>query len=914
MNTVAKKSVLQFIQNKRNLFWIFLLLNTLAWAQPTIVTPTPYQVCDDNNDGFAGFELFTKDAEILGTNAPNDYRVTYHTILADAQNDVNEIVSTYTNTVAYNQTVYVRVEENANPSNFATTTLDLIVHDKPIAGNPGDYHLCEQQVGSNTAVFNLTSLNTVIVNGNAMPPHQISFYTTQADAIPGSTINLIGTSATHTVTGTQTIWALLENPVTGCYNVRAVNLIVDPRPIVPASGFFPQLETCETGVPVGIEAFDLTTAIPTILGGQSGISVTFYPSLTDAQNNTSPIMNPAAYTNIVAYTQTLGVVLTNITTGCQSIATMDIRVIDCSTIVFLKDGFLDMSIVAPNTVANVGDIINYTFAAANYSTENFSALSVTDPMLTSITYVSGDTNNDTVFNPNETWVYTGTYALLQSDIDTGFVYNQASVSGVDSNSAPVTSQSTDPTHCYICPNPNQIQGITIVPLNNMVNEGNTNTISGFINYDNGGCATTNSPAAFMPILVQSTTQQFYTYTNADGSYTINVPQGNYTISPQLQWNQPGFVVNPVNTTVNFASNSYLTATQNFCISVASPISDVEVAEYVGNSLRPGFNSDVYIYYRNKGNQVMSGDITFNFDASRMDFHSAYPSTTVSSGVASWSYANLLPGEQRYIVVSLRTHSPTDTIPVNIGNVLPFSVSITPSTDANSSDNSMAFTSTVVGSYDPNNIICTEGDVLPTSEIGDFLHYTVNFENTGNYPADFVNVRIPIDVNLYDVNTLEIEGTSHYFQPKLQNNILDVLFPNIMLDTGGHGNVLLKIKSKNTLQAGDMVSKHAEIFFDYNASVNTGNANTVYQNLATQIITHDNLITVYPNPATSNITITAQNEIQKIELYDVQGRLVLEHLARSEKSINLDISDRATGMYFLKITTAKGSKLEKLVKE
>lgn len=136
----------------------------------------------------------------------------------------------------------------------------------------------------------------------------------------------------------------------------------------------------------------------------------------------------------------------------------------------------------------------------------------------------------------------------------------------------------------------------------------------------------------------------------------------------------------------------------------------------------------------------------------------------------------------------------------------------------------------------------------------------------------------------------------------------------MLDTGGHGNVLLKIKSKNTLQAGDMVSKHAEIFFDYNASVNTGNANTVYQNLATQIITHDNLITVYPNPATSNITITAQNDIQKIELYDVQGRLVLEHLARSEKSINLDVTNRAAGLYFIKITTAKGSKLEKLVKE
>lgn len=1012
MNTVAKNSVLHFINNKSKMLWILLFFSAMAWAQPNIANPTPYQVCDDNNDGFAGFELFTKDAEILGTNAASDYTVSYHASLTDAQNNINILWSTYTNNTAYNQTVYVRVQENANPSNFATTTLDLIVHDKPIAATPADYHLCELTLGSNTAVFDLTTLNVDIINGNAMPPHTIHYYEVQASAVPGNT-NAIGTPSVYTVTGSQTIWALLENTVTGCYDVVAVNLVVDPLPIVPASGAYPALETCETGAPLGIETFNLAGAIPTILNGQTGVSVTFYPSLSDAYNGTNVITTLGAYTNTVPYVQTLSIALTNTTTGCTSYATMDLvinpqptvlnptipmevcddnndgyvtfdlsqadthivdsvspttqtiqyyatqtdaemnigglsnsytnnavlpvtiyarveenvtgcytiaplelRALNCNTIVLSKDGTLDKAIVAPSDVANVGDIINYTFTVNNYSAGDFSSVSVSDPLVNTITYVSGNVNMDNVLNPNETWIYTATYTITQADIDAGFVYNQATVSGVDSNSVPVTSQSTDPTPCYACPNPNQITGVTIVPLGNIIYAGNTNTISGHINfdYDNNGCTTTDTPASYMPILVQSTAQQFYTYANYDGSYTVNVPQGNYTITPQLQWNQPGFVANPTSANVNFAANNYLTATQDFCISVATPITDVEVGTYFWNSLRPGFNSYIIIYYRNIGNQIVSGNVSFNFDASHLDFLSVTPIGTVSGGTVTFNYSNLLPGQIEYAYVYLRTHSPTDTLAVNIGETYPFSVAITPATDANPSSNSMSFNATVVGSYDPNNIICTEGNQLPPSEIGNYLHYTVNFENTGNYPADFVNVRIPIDSNLYDVNSLEIVGTSHHFQPKLQNNILDVLFPNIMLDTGGHGNVLLKIKSKNTLQAGDMVYKHAEIYFDYNTPVDTGYANTVYQTLASQIIEQDNLVTIYPNPATTNITIAAQNELQKIELYDVQGRLVLEKICENEKQTTLDVSTRAAGLYFIKITTDKGSKLEKWVKE
>src|SRR5690606_36600378 len=43
---------------------------------PVIGAPTPYPLCDDNNDGFSCFDLHSKDAEITG-GAPN-LVVTYH--------------------------------------------------------------------------------------------------------------------------------------------------------------------------------------------------------------------------------------------------------------------------------------------------------------------------------------------------------------------------------------------------------------------------------------------------------------------------------------------------------------------------------------------------------------------------------------------------------------------------------------------------------------------------------------------------------------------------------------------------------------------------------------------------------------------------------------------------------------------
>jgi Secretion system C-terminal sorting domain len=75
---------------------------------------------------------------------------------------------------------------------------------------------------------------------------------------------------------------------------------------------------------------------------------------------------------------------------------------------------------------------------------------------------------------------------------------------------------------------------------------------------------------------------------------------------------------------------------------------------------------------------------------------------------------------------------------------------------------------------------------------------------------------------------------------------------------------------------------------------------------------DDSFTVYPNPSQSIVNIKSAHTIESVELYDVQGR-ILEKRFENSDTVIIDLSNRDNGIYFLKITSEKGSKVEKVVK-
>lgn len=71
----------------------------------------------------------------------------------------------------------------------------------------------------------------------------------------------------------------------------------------------------------------------------------------------------------------------------------------------------------------------------------------------------------------------------------------------------------------------------------------------------------------------------------------------------------------------------------------------------------------------------------------------------------------------------------------------------------------------------------------------------------------------------------------------------------------------------------------------------------------------NQIKVYPNPAVNKITIATFLEVTRIELYNLQGKLILSSVAKT-----MDISFLETGVYYIKIVTDAGQLTKEIVKK
>jgi len=171
----------------------------------------------------------------------------------------------------------------------------------------------------------------------------------------------------------------------------------------------------------------------------------------------------------------------------------------------------------------------------------------------------------------------------------------------------------------------------------------------------------------------------------------------------------------------------------------------------------------------------------------------------------------------------------------------------------------------------------------------------------------------IDPAQFDINTLELLNSSHNVQARVSGNRLQFNFRNINLGVADHGNILFKLKSRASLQTGSTVANRASIVFDYNDPLATNEASTVFAALSLGDFEKDASVQVYPNPAKDNITIKANGTIKSVQLYDIQGRILQTGVVNATSSV-LDIATRTTGMYFLKVTTDKGVKVEKIIKE
>ena len=383
----------------------FVTLQLIVHDTPEATQADPLEVCDDNTDGLASFNLTLASAGVLGSLNPAQYTVSYYVLQANALAGTNPItnVTSFVNSNPLTQTIWVRVEDNiAHCSDVVP--LDLIVNSLPVVPFPvPSYNLCDyNNTGDQIEQFDLsTKIPDAIGTQNGL---LVSFYFSAAEALSGT--NPLPNLYSNT-SNAQTIHVRVENSITHCLVTSTMDLRVEslPSPVAPTTA----VVECDSDSN-GFTSFDLDALIPSILSGAPGIAITFYETQQDANDATNAIVSP--YTNINQQIQFIYVRAENILTHCFSTIMIELNanpapvippatvlqdINKCDSGTNNQNGLTTFNL----TVQNAGILAAQTGPAANYTITYYTSLANaqagTAPIITPTAF-----NNTS--NPQTIWV------------------------------------------------------------------------------------------------------------------------------------------------------------------------------------------------------------------------------------------------------------------------------------------------------------------------------------------------------------------------------------------------------------------------------------------------------------------------------------------------------------------------------
>ncbi|MDR6302239.1 T9SS type A sorting domain-containing protein [Mesonia maritima] len=202
----------------KKLLLLFSLVASTTFAQVTASDAT-LTVCEVNTDGFATFDLTQADNDVLNGQSASNFQVSYHVTINDAQDAVNPVLPTYTNTTPFNETLYARVEELGN-GNFETSLLFLEVGEEAIANPAQDIVVCGNQ-GFGT--FDLTFNESIVLGSQNPSMFDVSFYLSQSDA-DAETNEIVNSSAFTNTNDPQTIYVRVQNANSNCYAMTSFTI------------------------------------------------------------------------------------------------------------------------------------------------------------------------------------------------------------------------------------------------------------------------------------------------------------------------------------------------------------------------------------------------------------------------------------------------------------------------------------------------------------------------------------------------------------------------------------------------------------------------------------------------------------------------------------------------------------------
>jgi uncharacterized repeat protein (TIGR01451 family) len=237
-----------------------------------------------------------------------------------------------------------------------------------------------------------------------------------------------------------------------------------------------------------------------------------------------------------------------------------------------------------------------------------------------------------------------------------------------------------------------------------------------------------------------------------------------------------------------------------------------------------------------------------------------------------------------------------------------------------------FCEEVSGSYDPNdkrgypNGVTNMNYIQPNQQ----LQYVIRFQNTGTDTAFTVVIRDTLDTDL-NIFTVTSGVSSHSYEFRMYGpRVLEWRFDNILLpdsttnSVGSNGFVTFHVEQNPNLSPGTVINNDADIYFDYNDPITTNTTvHRIYEGFPNVLSLQDLVnskesIVLYPNPTSSEITITSDKFTNEpYTLYDQMGRTVGSGKL-SGTNTTISLSTLSKGVYILKVEGAYESAI--VVKE
>ena len=311
-------------------------------------------------------------------------------------------------------------------------------------------------------------------------------------------------------------------------------------------------------------------------------------------------------------------------------------------------------------------------------------------------------------------------------------------------------------------------------------------------------------------------------TSSSGEYLVDVDTGKYIVkvTPVL----PYYNLVPTQYTKTFTS--YFNEDTFFIGLQPIPgFKDVAVSLIPRLPLKPGNPLWHSMQCLNQGTDTISGTFTYIKDSRDTLGFSQITPTSIIGDTLHFAYTNLPPGGE--ITNDIYFIVPPPPL-VNIGDTIHSFMYASPiAGETNIADNYSQLSEIVKGPWDPNDKQEAHGGkiALAKAKAGEYLTYTIRFQNTGTDTAFNGYVRDTMD-RKRNWNSIQVIAASHNYQMTMNDGKCLFTFPMIKLvdsiknEPLSHGYIVYKIKIKPNVQIGDVIKNTAAIYFDYNLPIFT----------------------------------------------------------------------------------------------